>query len=611
MAIAKTFKEWRRYIEGAQHTIELLTDHKNLVGLQDVGKLTRRQAEYMSILSAYDFDMKHQAGTKNPADGPSRRPDYMEGNGGLFVDEYLPTLKRKLLDAEAQEKNAEATSPVRRVDGLPTASVRAVTRRAAANERAYEDPTHNVIEAIRKAQAICGAELQELKDYTVDKGDVLYRGALYVPKDESIRQELLRIHHDDPLAGHFGSRRTAELLRRKFAWPGIDEDVKDYVSTCAVCQGNTTRRHKPYGQLTSLPVPTKPWQEISMDFITDLPKSRWRGGTYDSILVVCDRLTKLVLYIPTVKTIKAQDLADIFIDEVVHRYGCPLGAVTDRGSVFTSAYWSTFAYRLKLKRNLSTAFHPQTDGLTERQNQSLEFYLRTFTNDTKSDWASWLSAAAFAYNNSRHAVTETSPFRALHGYNACFTTRLRDEVLEGEAVQATERVKQMAEMRERMQQSIRNAQAQQATHYNRKHQALDLAIGQMVMLSTKNLKLKDEPKKKLAPKYIGPFKILERIGKQAYRLALPSHFRVHDVFHVNLLEPYRLRPGYEPPTMPLPELAEEGDATYRVERIVNKRKRGRAMFYEVKWEGWPSNYNTWETYETVKDLQALDEFEAM
>nr|POE96137.1 transposon tf2-9 polyprotein [Quercus suber] len=280
LAIAKTFKEWRRYLEGAQHTIELLTDHNNLVGLQRVERLTRRQAEYMSILSAYDFEMKHQAGTKNPADGPSRRPDYHDGADSTFVDEFLPTMQRKLRDAGARNEHGTdmtvatiaisdasetAKDSIRPEYQVPTASIRAITRAATRAEDPYEDASTDAVSLIRHVQKTSRAKtlVKGSKDYTLDSTDVLYKSKLYVPEDASLRQQLLEIHHDDPLAGHFGVRRTTELLRRKFCWPNIESDVKDYISSCAACQGNTARRHKPYGTLKALPIPVKPWQEIN------------------------------------------------------------------------------------------------------------------------------------------------------------------------------------------------------------------------------------------------------------------------------------------------------------------------------------------------------------
>ena len=156
-----------------------------------------------------------------------------------------------------------------------------------------------------------------------------------------------------------------------------------------------------------------------MDFITDLPPSFEVGTTSvrDSILVVVDRYTKMSLYLPTNKTIKPAGLAELFLERVVRYYGVPAGIVSDRGGVFISKFWSALCFHLKVKRRLSTAFHPQSDGQTERQNQTVEHYLRCYCNYRQDDWCQRLALAEFTYNNSVHSTTNATPFYALYGYS--------------------------------------------------------------------------------------------------------------------------------------------------------------------------------------------------
>lgn len=178
------------------------------------------------------------------------------------------------------------------------------------------------------------------------------------------------------LAGHYGPKRTMELICWTFNWPGCSKEIKKWCGTCLPCQPNKPVRHKPYGELVSLPIPVRIWGDITMDFVTDLPPSvGYTGGTYDAIWVVVDRLSKMAHYVPVCKTIDAPDLAGLFIQEVVRLHGLPDSIVSDRGTVFTSKFWSSFCFYLNVRRKLSTAFHPQTDGQTERQNQTMETYL--------------------------------------------------------------------------------------------------------------------------------------------------------------------------------------------------------------------------------------------
>ena len=193
--------------------------------------------------------------------------------------------------------------------------------------------------------------------------------------------ELISRHHDDPLAGDFGIKKTRELLFRKYYWPTLRRDVEDYVRGCNVCLASKAVRHKPYGDLQSLPIPTHRWKDLSIDFVTGLPISTdWKGDSYNSILVIVDRLKKMGHYKQVKVTIDAPGLVEVIIDVVVRHHGLPDSIVTDWGSLFISKFWSLLCYFLGIKQKLSTAFHPQTDGQTKRQDSTMEAYLQVFVN---------------------------------------------------------------------------------------------------------------------------------------------------------------------------------------------------------------------------------------
>ncbi len=243
-----------------------------------------------------------------------------------------------------------------------------------------------------------------------------YQSLPCVPK--VIRSELISRHHNDPLAGHFGIEKSRKLIARKYYWPTLQQDVEAYVKGCDVCLASKVVRHKLYADLASLPVPTHRWKDMSMDFVTGLPiTADWKGDSYDSILVIIDRLTKMVHYEPVKVTIDASDLAEVIIDVVVHHHGVSESIVIDRGSLFTSKFWSSLWYFLGIKRKLSTAFYPQKDGQTERQNSTMEAYLRAFVNWEQDDWARLLPMAEFAYNNAKNTSTGHTPFELNCGYH--------------------------------------------------------------------------------------------------------------------------------------------------------------------------------------------------
>ena len=187
---------------------------------------------------------------------------------------------------------------------------------------------------------------------------------------------------------------------------------------CDICLASKTVRHKPYGDLQSLPIPTHRWKDLSIDFVTGLPiLTDWKGDSYDSILVIVNRLTKMVHYEPVMVTINTPGLAEVIIDVIVRHHGLLDSIVTNRGSLFTSKFWSLLCYFLGIKRRLSIAFYPQTDGQIERQNSTMEAYLRAFVNFKQNDWARLLPMPEFAYNNAKNASTGFTPFKLNYGYH--------------------------------------------------------------------------------------------------------------------------------------------------------------------------------------------------
>ena len=175
--------------------------------------------------------------------------------------------------------------------------------------------------------------------------------------------------------------RTQALVAQYYIWPGMATAVDTYVRSCDSCARNKVVRHAPYGLLSPLPIPTRPWSSVSLDWITDLPPSHY----HDAILVVVDRLTKQTLFIPTTKSMAAPDVADLFLQHVVRVHGLPETLVSDRDPVFTSHFWRRLLELCGIRANRSSAFHPQTDGQTERMNSVLEQYLRIYTHYQQTD----------------------------------------------------------------------------------------------------------------------------------------------------------------------------------------------------------------------------------
>jgi transposase InsO family protein len=315
---------------------------------------------------------------------------------------------------------------------IPDILVSCATAKAAMQHKAAytskSEPT--IVDLLRKAQAKClkcARVLHKIVEMTQEQRDsspwskskdglIRFKNCVFVLNIPAIHQEILHRNHDDPQGGHFRENRTLNAIQSRYWWHGIAADIKEYIQQCAVCQQIAVHRHKPRGLLQPLPVLEKLMEWVSMDFITDLPPSKWENRVYDSILVIVDMYTKFAVYYPCRKDMTAEDLAELIYTKFISHFGMPQNLVSDRGSLFTSAFWSSLCYLLATKRCMSTAFHPQTDGQTERQNQTLEYYLRAYINHHQDDWMRWLPYAQFVYNNSEHSVLGITPTQALMGF---------------------------------------------------------------------------------------------------------------------------------------------------------------------------------------------------
>ena len=288
-----------------------------------------------------------------------------------------------------------------------------------------------------------------------------------------------------------------------------------------------------------------------MDFVTGLPRSQ-RG--YNSIWVIVDRLTKSTHFLPVKTTYGVAKYAQIYLDEVVRLHGVPVSIISNRGTQFTSRFWKALQEALGTRLDLSTAFHPQTDGQSERTIQILEYMLRACVMDFGCGWERYLPLAEFAYNNSYQASIQMAPFEALYG-RKCRSPIGWFEVGESKLL-GPDLVQDALEKVKIIRERLLMAQSRQKAYADHRRRELEFSVGDQVFLRVSPMKgvMRFGKKGKLSPRYVGPYEILERIGKVAYRLALPSELGgVHPVFHVSMLRKYLPDPSHviQPQTVEL------------------------------------------------------------
>src|SRR6516164_9145336 len=394
-----------------------------------------------------------------------------------------------------------------------------------------------------------------------------------------------------------------ELITRNYWWPGITRFVIEYIKGCDKCQRYKNHPELPAGKLKPLEVPSGPWKSISADFIVKLPQAQG----FDSILVTVCRATKQAHFIPTTEEISARGTAILFKENVWKLHGLPEEIVTDMDPRFASNFMKELNSILGIKIKLSTPYHPQSDGQTERVNQELEQYLRLFISHQQDDWPLWLSMAEFSYNNRVHTTTRVTPFYANYGFHPRMGFEPRRE---GRVEEVNDFTKQMMKVHEEVQAAMTRAQNAMKRHADRNRGETPIyKIRDKVMISSHNYNI-NRPSRKLAEKLMGPFEIVELYLPNAIKVKLPRGIKIDPRVNVSRVRPYHepTIPGQRNPTPPPLEVYQDS-LRYEVERIEDSRLRRGRLEYLIKWRGFTEDNNTWEPATNVDQApQAVADF---
>ncbi|KAF5781274.1 putative nucleotidyltransferase, Ribonuclease H [Helianthus annuus] len=556
-AVVFALKIWRHYLYGTKCTI--YTDHKSLQHIFDQKELNMRQRRWVELFNDYECAIKYHPGKANVvADALSRKEPKPKRIRALqlTIHSDLPARIRSAQIEALKEENIEAEG----LRGL--------------HKKKFEQRSDGIY-------------------YFMER--------IWVPLFGDLRELVMDEAHKSRYSIHPGSDKMYQDLKVLYWWPNMKALIATYVSKCLTCARVKAEYQKPSGLLQQPEIPMWKWEQIAMDFVTGLPRTQ--AGN-DTIWVIVDRLTKSAHFLAIKETDKYSQLAAVYLKEVVSRHGVPTSIISDRDPRFTSELWQAMHKSFGSRLDMSTAYHPQTDGQSERTIQTLEDMLRACVIDFGKGWEKHLPLVEFSYNNSYHTSIKAAPFEALYGRKCrsplCWA-EVGDSQITGPEI-VLETSDKIVKIRERM----AAARDRQKAYADKRAKEVVFEVNDRVMLKVSPWKgvVRFGKRGKLNPRYVGPFKVLECIGKVAYRLELPTELgNVHDVFHVS-----QLKKCYadDPLTVPLQELKIDDKLQFVEEPIeimdreVKVRKHSRIPIVRVRWNSRRGPEFTWEREDQMK-----------
>src|SRR3954466_11254543 len=578
-AVVHALKTWRHYL--LVNRCEIYSDHQSLKYIFTQPDLNLRQRRWIELIKDYDLGISYTPGKANVMDDALSRKSYCNN---LMLQQYQP-----LLYEELRNLNLEIVP----YGFLSTLVVKPI----------FEDQIKAAQKRSRGIRYIKGNIASgKAKCFTLDdEGVVYFENRIVVPKNKNLRHLILKEAHESPLSIHPSSTKMYQDLRQRFWWTRMKREIAQFIAECDVCRRIKAEHQRPAGTLRPLPIPEWKWNKVSMDFITGFPKTQ-KGN--DAIFVVIGRLSKFAHFLPVRESITASQLADLYISQIVSLHGVPLEMNSEHRSLITSRFWESFQNAMGTRLSFSTAFHPQSSGQVERVNRILEDMLRASVISFGMDWEKCLPFAEFAYNNSYQASLGKAPFEVLYG-RKCRTPLNWSETGERQLF-GPDMIQDAKEQVRIIREKLKTAQSRQKSQYDRKHKPMANEVGEMAYLRVTPLKGTHRfgIKGKLAPRYIGPFRILAKRGEVAYQLELPPHLsRVHDVFHVSQLrrcfaDPIR---GVDHETLDL-----QDNLTYReypvriLDQAERTTRRHNIKFLKVQWSHHSEQEATWEREDRLR-----------
>ncbi|GKA00277.1 putative reverse transcriptase domain-containing protein [Tanacetum coccineum] len=562
-SVVFALKIWRHYLYGTKCTV--FTDHKSLQHILDQKELNMRQRRWLELLSDYDCDIRYHPGKANVvADALSRKERIEPLRVRALVMTIGLDLPKQILKAQI-----EALKP----ENLEKEDVGGMIRKDIPKEK-----------------------LEPRAD-----GTLCLNNRSWLPCYGDLRSVVMHKSHKSKYSIHLGSEKMYQDMKKLYWWPNMKADIATYVSKCLTCAKVKAEHQRPSGLLVQPAIPEWKWDNITMDFITKLPKL---SQGFDAIWVIVDRLTKSAHFWPIRENDPLDKLARLYLNRIVARHEIPVSIICDRDGRFTSNFWRSFQKALGIDVSMSTAYHPETDGQSERTIQTLKDILRACVIDFGKGWVKHFPLAKFLYNYSYHASIKAAPYEALYG-RKCRSPVCWAEVREARLI-GPEMIQETTEKIVLIKQRIQDAQDRQKSYADLKRKPMEFEVGDRVMLKVLPWKgvVRFGKRCKLNPRYVGPFKVLAKVGKVAYRLELPQELsRVHHNFHVsNLKKCY----ADEPLAMPLEGIHVDDKFQFVdepieiMERGIKRLKQSRIPMVNVRWNSRRGPEFTWEREDSFK-----------
>lgn len=544
LAILLAVDQWKAYLQPAEFVIQ--TDQRSLTYLSDQKLKTYWQQKAMTKLMGFQYKICYKKGsTNNAADALSRVTHATASLSAISVAQ--PLWLQELQLSYSHEPSAQKL-------------LQSLT---------LTNPDGH---------------------FSLVSGLIKYKQALWLGHSQQFQSMVMEQLHASALGGHSGFLVTYHRIKKLFYWPNMKASIKIFVASCIVCQQAKAERVPYPGLLQPLHVPDQAWKTVTVDFIEGLPTS----SSYNCILVVVDKFSKYAHFVKLKHPFSALQIAKQYMEHVYKLHGMPLAIVSDRDKIFTSLLWKELFKLSGTNLCMSSAYHPQSDGQTERVNQCIEGYLRCFIQSCANQWSHWLHLTEFWYNTCYHSSTQHTPFEILYGHaprhfgidpdQDCQTADLKLWLQERKTVTAL------------VQQQLLRAQTRMKHQADKRRTERIFEVGDKVWLKLQpyaQSSLVSRINQKLSYRYFGPYEVESKIGSVAYKLKLPETATIHPVFHVSLLKKVTGNPEVSFSPIPVSDTITQEPELVLDRRVHIKARRAVTQLL-IKWANLPPEMATWE-----------------